>query len=175
MSAAPKYRIEALDPTRHRREVFTCESQELTEFLHKRARKEMEARASACFVAVPLDDQARIAGYYTLSAAEITLSKLPEDLTKRLPRYPQMPATLLGRLARDSAFRGQGIGDILMQDAFARALSGSADIGSIGIITDPKDERAAKFYEDFGFIPVGGGRLFLPMKEIARLHQSARR
>lgn len=169
MSDSRQYRIEALTPAIHRREDFICESSELTEFLQKRARKEMEARTSACFVLVPLDEPARIAGFYTLSAAEITISQLPEQLTRRLPHYPQMPATLLGRLARDSAFRAQGIGDCLMQDALARSLAGSADIGSIGVITDPKDDRAGKFYLEFGFKPLTSGRLFLPMAEIARL------
>ena len=169
MSNTPEYRIEALDAARHHREGFTCESPELTEFLRKRARKEMEARASACFVLVPLNDPARIAGFYTLSAAEIATDDLPEALTKRMPRYHTLPATLLGRLARDEAFRGQGLGDRLMEDALARALTGSAEVGSIGVITDLKDERAEKFYLEFGFQRLTGGRLFLPMAEIVRL------
>ncbi len=81
------YRIEALDPAKHRRAEFQCESPALTEFLQKRARKEMEARSSACFVLVPLDDVGRIAGYYTLSAAEVVTVELPEEVAKKLPRY----------------------------------------------------------------------------------------
>src|SRR5439155_564641 len=169
MSDAPQFRIERLDPARHRREAFRCESPELTEFLHKRARKEMDARTSACFVLVPREDAGRIAGFYTLSAAEISAAALPGPVTKRLPRYPQLPVTLLGRLARDADFRRQGIGDRLMQDALARALAGSAQVGSIGIITDPKDERAAKFYREFGFQPLTGGRLFLPVAQIVQM------
>jgi ribosomal protein S18 acetylase RimI-like enzyme len=171
MSNTPGYCIEALDPARHHRERFTCESPELTEFLRKRARKEMEARASACFVLVPLSDPARIVGFYTLSAAEIATADLPETIRKRMPRYHTLPATLLGRLARDEVFRGQGIGDRLMQDALARAFAGSAEVGSTAMITDPKDERAAAFYRDFGFQPFPGNRLFLPMTEIVRLLQ----
>ncbi len=170
MSNTKQYRIEALDPTLHRREEFTCkESHELTEFLRKRARKEVEAKASACFVIVPIDEPARIAGYYTLSGAVIELSQIPEKLAGKLPRYNELPATLLGRLARDSAFRGAGIGELLILDCLARALKGTSDVGSIGVITDPKDARAAKFYTEFRFFPLDGGRLFLPMKEIKRL------
>ncbi len=65
MSDAPEYRIERLDPAKHRRDEFRCESSELTEFIQKRARKEMDARTSACFVLVPLEDADRIAGFYT--------------------------------------------------------------------------------------------------------------
>ena len=169
MNDAPQYRVERLDPAKHRREAFSCESPELTEFIRRRARKEMDARASVCFVLVPLTDIGRIAGFYTLSAAEISASHLPAELARRLPRYPQMPATLLGRLARDQAFHGQGIGDRLIEDALARALAGSAEVGSIGVITDPKDDRAARFYREFGFQPLSSGRQFLPMTEIMRL------
>jgi hypothetical protein len=41
------FQTEPLDPARHRRAEFCCESPELTDFLPKRARKEMEARSSA--------------------------------------------------------------------------------------------------------------------------------
>jgi len=166
-----EYRIEPLDAARHRRDEFQCESPELTEFLRTRARKEMEARASACFVIVPLEDVGRIAGYYTLSAAEVITSELPEAIAKKLPRYRSLPATLLGRLARDSRFRGRGIGDRLMADALARALAASAEIGSVSVVTDPKDERAAAFYQGFGFIRLDDRRLILPMKAIAHLLQ----
>jgi hypothetical protein len=102
------YLVEPLSAAKHRRDEFTCESPELTAFLRTRARKEMDARASACFVLVPEADPGRIAGYYTLSAATIGLSELPPAMAKRFSRYPHLPATLLGRLARDSAFRGAG-------------------------------------------------------------------
>jgi GNAT superfamily N-acetyltransferase len=169
MGDPSRYRIERLDPAVHRREVFHCESSELTEFLRKRARKEMDVRTSACFVLVSLQDPQRIAGFYTLSAAEISATTLPESFTRRLPRYPQVPVTLLGRVARDLAFRGEGIGDILLQDALARALTLSGEIGSIGVITDSKDQRAAEFYKEFGFQPLTGNRMFLPMTEISQL------
>ena len=150
MSAS--YLVEPLSAAKHRREEFTCESPELTEFLRTRARKEMEARASACFVFVPSDDPGRIAGFYTLSAAEMVTAELPEALARKLPRYRSLPATLLGRLARDLAFRGQGIGDRLVLDALARAFTGSVEIGSVAVVTDPKDEPAARFYAEFGFV-----------------------
>ncbi len=168
MSESVKYLIEPLDSSKHRRSEFSCESPELTEFLRQRARKEMGARVSACFVLVPVADPGRIAGYYTLSAAVIALAQLPEALVKRLklPRYPDLPATLLGRLARDIAFRGEGIGDLLMSSALKRAYASSGEIGSVALVTDPKDARAGAFYQEFGFLPLTGQRLYLPMTEI---------
>lgn len=164
----PAFKIQSFNPAIHRRSEFSCESQELTTFLQERARKEMEAGASACFVLVPEDDPGKIAGFYTLSAAEVETTGLPENMVKKLPRYLKMPATLLGRLARDSAFKGKGVGDLLMVDALARALSSSRDVGSLLVITDPKNAHAFDFYREFGFVPLNKTRLFLPMKDVKR-------
>jgi hypothetical protein len=71
---------------KHRVAEFLCEEHELTEFLQNRALAEMKARASACFVLVPKADPGRIAGFYTLSAATISLGKLPPEMTSRLPQ-----------------------------------------------------------------------------------------
>jgi hypothetical protein len=40
------------------------------------------------------------------------------ELQKRMP-YRSLPVTLLGRLARDVKFKGQGLGDLLLADAYA--------------------------------------------------------
>jgi GNAT superfamily N-acetyltransferase len=163
------YLVEPLSAAKHRRDEFSCESPELTEFLRTRARKEMQARASACFVLVAISDPGKIAGYYTLSATTICLSEIPPELAKRFPRYPNLPATLLGRLARDSAFRGAGLGDYLLTDALQRAFNNTVVIGSVAVVTDPKDKKAGAFYQQYGFRAGGaaGGRLMLPMAEIA--------
>jgi GNAT superfamily N-acetyltransferase len=166
MAGQSQFRIEILDPAIHRRDEFACESPELTEFLRTRARQEARSRTSACFVIVPLADRGRIAGFYTLSATTIQLEKLPPEFTKKLPRYPHLPATLLGRLARSLEFKGQGIGDLLMVDALKRAYESSSVIGSVAVVVDPKDAKAAKFYGAFGFRPLDGQKMFLPMKVI---------
>ncbi|HXT41210.1 MAG TPA: GNAT family N-acetyltransferase [Candidatus Angelobacter sp.] len=166
MAGQPQFRIEILDPAIHRREEFSCESPELTEFLRTRARKEAKARASACFVIVPVADPGRVAGFYTLSATTVELEKLPPELARKLPKYPRMPATLLGRLARALEFKGQGLGDLLMVDALKRAYENSSVIGSVAVVVDPKNENAAKFYSTFGFHPLDGQKMFLPMKAI---------
>ncbi len=161
----PKFSVEPLDPAKHRRAEFDCGVTALNDYLKNRARKEMAAGASACFVIVPEDDTGCIAGFYTLSAAVIIRTDLPEELIKRLPRYPEMPATLLGRLARDVRFKRQGIGDRLMASVLHRAVAASGEVASWAIVTDPKDEAAGKFYGGFGFQPLTEQRLFLTMKQ----------
>lgn len=167
MADEPKqFRFERLDPAKHRREQFKCESAELTEFLRKRARKEMDARSSACVVLVEETDPGKIVGYYTLSQASVSITQLPESLTRKLPRYPEVGATLIGRLARDIQWRGQNIGRLLVVDALRRCVRLSADVGAVIVVTDPKDKKARLFYEGFGFRALDERRLFISMKEL---------
>jgi len=158
--------VEPLDPAKHRREAFDCGVVALNDFLRTRARKEMEAGMSACFVLVPESKPLQIAGYYTLSSATILRTALPDILVKRLPLYTELPATLLGRLARSLDFKGQGVGDRLMISALSRAVEGARHVASWAIVTDPKHEQARRFYESFGFRQLTGQRLFVPMKEV---------
>ena len=158
--------IEVLDPARHRRAEFHCESPELTEFLRTRARKEMQARASACFVLVEETDPGRIAGYYTLSQTSVVVQQLPPALARRLPRYFQLGATLIGRLARDLAWKGKQVGRLLLVDALRRSVLHSAEVGAVVVVTDPKDDKARAFYESHGFQQLDERRMFLPMSEL---------
>lgn len=166
MSDSPQYFIEPLDAIRHRRAEFVCETPDLTAFLQKRARKEMEGRASACFVLVTASDLGRIVGYYTLSQTSVRAQRLPEAVTKKLPRYPELGATLIGRLARDLGWRGKGIGRLLLVDALRRSVRLSAEAGSVVVVTDPKDQQARTFYQAYGFQPLDERRLFIPMKDL---------
>jgi GNAT superfamily N-acetyltransferase len=167
MPAFEKFIIEPLDPAKHRREEFDCGVPALDDFLKLRARKEMEAGISACFVVVPEEEPGCIAGFYSLSAAVILRTDLPDFVTKKLPRYLEMPATLLGRLARDIRFRGQGIGDRLMASVLHRSVAASVEVASWAIVTDPKDQAARSFYEGFGFQPLTEQRLYLTIKQAA--------
>jgi ribosomal protein S18 acetylase RimI-like enzyme len=173
MPEPQKFLIEPLDPSKHRREEFVCGVEALNDYLKKRARKEMDAGLAVCFVAVPESDPGCIAGFYTLSAATILTPALPEALTKKLPRYGEFPATLLGRLARSTAFKGQGLGDRLMMSAFARAAHAAEEVASWAIVTDPKDDNAQRFYEEFGFSELGTNRLFMSMKQVKTLLSSS--
>jgi hypothetical protein len=69
----------------------------------------MQRNLAQVFVLLDADQQT-IQGYYSLSNSSLQLSKLSEDLSRRLPRYPKIPVTLLGRLAVDNRYQGQGVG-----------------------------------------------------------------
>jgi GNAT superfamily N-acetyltransferase len=118
------------------------------------------------------DSQTRaVVGYYTLSATSILLADLPDETARRLPKYPLVPATLLGRLAIDSRYHGRGYGELLIIDALRRALQAATEVASYAVVVDAIDERARSFYEQYEFcaFPDRRLRLFLPMKTIADL------
>lgn len=169
MNAIPPIQIQCLDPTIHDRANFDCGVPELNDYLARRARKELDAGVAACFVATEAEGGSQILGYYTLSAATITRTSLPETLVRKLPRYPELPATLLGRLAVAADWHGKGVGTRLLYSAMSRSLDASSEIGALALVTDPKDDAAAAFYGRFGFQPLASNRLFLPMREIKNL------
>lgn len=112
------YRFEPLNK-QHERAAFRSSSPALNIYLQQLARKDAERRVAASFVMVEESAPATIVGYYTLSAFTVEVAELPEEMQKKLPRYPRLPATLLGRLARDERFPGTG--SLLLMDALARA------------------------------------------------------
>jgi len=117
---------------------------------------------AACFVAIDADTD-RIAGYYTLSAASVPLTDLPDDVTRKLPRYVSVPTARLGRLAVAKDFKGQGLGGVLLFDAMARAIK--SDLMAFAMIVDAKDETATAFYARHGFLAFGDNpkALVLPL------------
>lgn len=112
-----------------------------------------------------------VAGFYTLSAFGIRAADLPEDVARQLPRYPLIPATMLGRLAVDQHYRSHGLGGVVLFDALRRARDASRTVASAAVIVDAKNEQARTFYEHYQFrrFPSDAYRLFLPMGLIREL------
>ena len=163
-----KFRFDSLGSA-HDRASFSCGVPALDAYLQKQVGQDVRRRVAVAFVATP--DGKTIAGYYTLSQYSIELGVLPEELVRKLPKYPVVPATLIGRLAISTAFRGQGLGELLLMDALDRCLKGSRHVASAAVIVDAKDEKVAAFYRRYGFLdlPKVARRLFLPMATIETL------
>lgn len=154
----------------HDRKSFDCGNEELNRYLREQARQDADKRVAAPFMFTRPGNPA-VLGFYTLSASIIPVDELPPDLMKRLPRYGQLPVTLLGRLAVDRSVGGRGVGEFLLVDALRRSLQASQQIAAMAVIVDAKDERAETFYRHFNFQPFQQTplRLFLPMAQIAQL------
>jgi GNAT superfamily N-acetyltransferase len=133
---------------RHERSPFDCGVIELDRYLKQQASQDMRRRISNCFVAVR-DGENEVAGYYTLAASGIPLAECPPALARKLPRYPLLPAVLIGRLAVDTRSAGRSLGSALLYDAIKRCAG--TDSAVFALIVDAKDEKAANFYRHFGF------------------------
>jgi GNAT superfamily N-acetyltransferase len=146
----------------HDRSAFSCGSPSLDRYLREQASQDIKRLMANCFVAVETATNA-IAGYYTLSATNVPANELSPEVLKRLPRYPILPAALVGRLAVDQNFHRKGLGSVLLADAALRVLKG--DMKAFAIIVDAKDESAVTFYRAQGFRPFASRpmSLFLPL------------
>jgi GNAT superfamily N-acetyltransferase len=112
----------------HDRAGFACGVPALDRYIRELATQDIRRRVSNCFVAV--DAAGKLAGYYTLAAASLPLTELTPEQTRRLPRYDAFPAALVGRLAVDQAFRGQGLGSALLVERDFGHEVGNARISS---------------------------------------------
>ena len=169
MTSKGGLRIEALTK-RHDRAGFACGASALDRYLQQQARQDAEKHVAAPFVLVD-PPGAEVLGYYTLSASIVDVTDIAADLAKKLPRYPQLPVTLIGRLAVHERLKGRGCGALLLMDALHRSLAHAAEIAAMAVVVDAKDEAAVNFYRHFDFQPLQreARRMYLPMKTVAAL------
>ncbi|MEG3928616.1 MULTISPECIES: GNAT family N-acetyltransferase [unclassified Microcoleus] len=165
--------IELLDSSRHHRELFCCGQDSLDNYIRKQASQDLKKKVAIVFVLVESSNTDVIA-YYTLSAYTIELADLNESFAKKLPRYPLLPATLLGRLAVDRTYQGQHLGELILIDALTKALLATAQVASLAVIAEALDEPAANFYQKYGFqkFKQNPMKLYLPMKSVEELCQN---
>lgn len=156
----------------HNRPGFTCGVPTLDRYFREQVTQDIRRRLTSCFVAV--DPAGGVAGYYTFAAASLPVTELAPEESKRLPRYPVLPAGLIGRLAVAGGFRKQGLGSAFLVDALARAMRSEPAI--FALLVDAKDETAKRFYLHHGFRPLISRpqSLFLTVAAAARDLQAAR-
>jgi GNAT superfamily N-acetyltransferase len=157
----PPFRLEPLSDV-HDRSAFACGEEALDRYLRTQVSQDMRRRIASCFVAIE-SATGRLAAYYTIASASVPTVDLPAGLTRRLPRYPSLPAVRIGRLAVDLAFRGFGLGGALLADALARTLQAPPAVYTL--LVGAKSDAAAAFYRHYGFLPLATQprTLFLPL------------
>lgn len=154
------------------KETFNSGNKILDRYLKEIANQDIKRKLASCFVRPDLESN-QITGYFTLSNSSIPPEMIPYNLKKKLPRgYQQIPVTLMGRLAVDVKYQGQGIGKLLLFDALKRSFLATKEIGSYAVVVDPIDANSEKFYSRYGFtwLP-DSGKMFLPMKLINLLFE----
>ncbi len=160
MTHAP-FRFEALGEA-HDRNAFHCGGIALDRYFQTQATQDIRRRITNCFVVIEAAT-GQVAAYYTLSAASIALTELPPELTKRLPRYPTLPAVRIGRLAVDKKFHGRGLGAAMLMNAVHRTLHDAT--AAYTLLVDAKNDAGIAFYKHHGFCPLTSQprTLFLPL------------
>lgn len=161
-------RVEPLASS-HDRSEFESGVEPLDRYFRTQAGQDARKNMAAPFVLVLQDGT--IAGYYTLSSTSVQIAELPAQTARKFPRYPLVPATLLGRLAVDRRQQGKGYGRFLLANALYRASQ--SEIASFAVVVDAKDEGARRFYERESFLslPDQPMKLFRPMADIRRLFE----
>ncbi|AHW59580.1 Acetyltransferase (GNAT) domain-containing protein [Draconibacterium orientale] len=157
----------------HNRTNFHCDEKLLDVYLKRQAGQDVRKRLSACFVLTAYESN-EVIGYYTLSNNSIPLQLVPEVYRKKFPSsYESIPTTLLGRLAIDKNYQGKGLGEFLLVDALKRSYEISQTSASFAVVTDPINNKAAEFYEKYGFQKLpDSGKMFIPMKTLSDLFKS---
>jgi predicted N-acetyltransferase YhbS len=141
---------------------FESKSEALNNWLKEKALKN-EGDTARTFV-VTIENQ--VIGYYCLATASVT-HLIAVSKAKRNAPDP-IPCMLIGRLAVDTKWEGQGIGSGLLKDAIIRTLTVSQMVGIRCILVHGKDEEAKRFYLKYGFqpSPIEALTLMMTLKDI---------
>ncbi len=137
----------------------------LDDGLRKQARTS-EGLSARTYVVCTIEPANRVVGYYAIATATAQRVAIPSaKLRKGMPQ--EVPLLLIGRLAVDAAFQGQGLGSALLIDALRRCAAASAIAGARGVIAHAIDDEAAHFYQRHGFIaapPLGALTMLMPIE-----------
>lgn len=138
---------------------FSCGEPALDNYLKNNASQDIKRGFSSVYVALASANPFNVIGFYTLSVASLSLSDLPWDVARKLPRYSTAPAILLGRLAVGREFQGKGIGTLLILDALQRSLR--TEIGWAFFLVDAKNEQVTSLYAKMNFASLADKPLHL--------------
>lgn len=156
----------AFDRRAHRVEAFTCGQESLDRWLRAYAGQSQRRDAARTFVTAEPDG--KVAGYYTLVAAQVEHGQATAEVRRGLPRHFPIPVALLARLAVANPHQGMGLGRSLLLDALQRVLRASSELAIRAVTVEALDERASSFYRTFGFEPsdLAPDTLMIPLQVV---------
>jgi ribosomal protein S18 acetylase RimI-like enzyme len=132
------------------RAAFTSGNDKIDAYFRATVSQDVKRKYAACYVLIE-KETGKLAGFYTLSSSNFPLMEIPPEVARKLPRYPTIPAILIGWLGRDIAFKRQSIGEMLLHDAIFRIMS--SPVGAYALVADAIDDKAAAFYREHQFTP----------------------
>lgn len=137
----------------------------LDDWLQQRALKNMKLGATRTYV-LCAPESLTVIGYYAICASQIISTNVPGSMRRNMPE--QIPGILLGRLAIDTTWQGQGLGGRLLRDVVVRCERSSRELGARLIIVHAISDEAEQFYRHYGFtrLPVESPTLALDMTKL---------
>lgn len=147
--------------------TFSCGKPTLDHWLKTRALLNQEKGFTAVLV---VHDAGRVVGFYGLAPTAVVPTILPRSVRTGQPPDP-VPCLLLGQLATDAAWAGQGIGTGLVKHALERCVQAAALIGGRALMVNAIDSEAADFWRRRGFLP-SRDDAFLLFRPIAAISAS---
>jgi GNAT superfamily N-acetyltransferase len=172
-------KLEASDKT----DEFDCGDAQLNEYVRRYAIKDQRRMFGVTYVAVCCQQgPCRVLGYFTLANTSIPRQGLPDAMLVGIPKYQNLPAFLLGRLAVDKQYHGKDIGEVLLSRCFEHCLAISKYSGARYLVAEVKDS-AITWYERYNFRRVEGSsnpnwtRMFVDLKVVSSAidHKAAAR
>ena len=154
------------------RNGFACGEAALDRYLQAYALQDMRKNFATVVVARQHNLPETIVGYYTLATASVTNAHIPDDLGRKMPKYPTVPAIRIGRLAVATPFQGRHVGSMLLMNALKRACR--SDIAWAIFVVDAKNSDVAEFYRKFQFETLKSSplSLFLTRALAEKIHQA---
>lgn len=120
----------------------------LDDWLRRRAWNNQQVAASRTYVVCPAGSRV-IIGYFALSMGQILAHEVTGAMRRNMPR--SIPAVVLGRLAIDRIWQGNGLGRALLADVVQRAVVASREVSARLVIVHAISPAAEAFYLHHGF------------------------
>jgi GNAT superfamily N-acetyltransferase len=157
-----------LDRKAHRVDQFSCGDASLDRWLIAYAGQNQRRDAARTFVTIEADG--KVAGHYTLVAAQVEHEQATPSVRQGLAKRFPIPVALIARLAVAEQHQSAGLGRSLLLDALKRVLRASNQLAVRAVTVDALDERAASFYRHFGFerSPLAPHTLMVPLDAVRR-------
>ena len=168
MNDIKTFTVTLLESKKHARAAFSCGEPSLDQYLKQQASQDIKRRAAAVHVLLESTESTAILGYYSLSTTSIKLTDVPDKARKKMARYEDVSAVLLGRLAIDERYKGQKLGGQLLKHAMLQTLTLSENVAVTVFVVDALNIAAKGFYQHYGFAELTDQpmRLFLPLQTI---------
>ncbi|HTD09312.1 MAG TPA: GNAT family N-acetyltransferase [Solirubrobacteraceae bacterium] len=142
-------RPKLLDPGQHDRASFDSGEPVLDEWLRRYAGQNRRRDTAATWVILDVDDA--VAAYASIAMTGIDHSAAPSPVAKQSP--DPVPALLLGRLAVDRRYHGQGVGTALVAHVLATAAELNTKAACRAVVVIALHANARRWWERLGFHP----------------------